>query len=251
MRKVIIFILVLLIILFTSVIVIDERQNAVITSYSGETRVETRGIHIAWPFWDKVTYVFINERTALLSLAISMDDKNAESAAPNAINIQVLINYHVINPIEYLAAIRKLGKPGVSEQISKILVAGLTDKINTATLDKFNQEALVSIDKSKFAGMGISIDTVGLLNIKPIVTVPIGGGQESATVVLSQSDNSIESAYYQASVIKSKTKLDVDTINQKMQIKDPKFYEYFKKLKTYEQDAKTKADVPPLSQLQN
>ncbi|MCC2624540.1 MAG: hypothetical protein K0R14_413 [Burkholderiales bacterium] len=165
MRKVIIFVLVFLIVLFTSVIVVDERQNAVITSYNGKTRVETSGIYITRPFWDKVTYVFINERTALLSLAISPDNKNVESATLGVINVQVLINYHVTNPVEYLSAIRKLGKPGISEQISKILIADLTDKINTTTLDKFNQETFITFDKAKFSYLGISIDQISLLTI--------------------------------------------------------------------------------------
>jgi hypothetical protein len=100
--------------------------------------------------------------------------------------------------------------------------------------------------------LGVSIDQVNLLNIKFIDEIPPPVKTDASTPKTSQSDvANLESAYYQASLIKSRTKLNVDVINQSMQIKDPKFYEYFKTLKTYEQDAKTKADVPPLSQIQN
>ncbi|HLX53927.1 MAG TPA: hypothetical protein VKR58_08295, partial [Aquella sp.] len=96
------------------------------------------------------------------------------------------------------------------------------------------------------------IDKLSLLNIKFIdeVVLPVKV-DASAIKSVKNEDTNLESAYYQANLIKTKAKLDVDVINQSMQIKDPKFYEYFKTLKTYEQEAKTKADVPPLSQLQN
>src|SRR5579863_9565576 len=103
MRKVIILILVLLIVLFTATFVVDERQNAVITSYNGKERVEEAGIHFAWPILDKVTYVFINERASILTLAV-----NESEAGSNPLQAQVLINYHVTNPVEYLAAVRRL-----------------------------------------------------------------------------------------------------------------------------------------------
>lgn len=248
MRKVIMLVLVLLIVLFTATIVVDERQNAVITSYSGKQRIESAGIHFAWPIWDKITYVFINERASLLTIAV-----NESAVGSTPIQAQVLISYHVTNPIEYLAAVRRLDKPGISEEIAKRLIAELTNKIRASTLDKINQEAMFSMDPAKFSNLGVNVDQVNLLSIKFIDEVHLPVKADASATKTSKKDDAsnLESAYYQVSLIKSKTKLNVDVVNQSMQIKDPKFYEYFKTLKTFEQDAKTKADVPPLSQIQN
>jgi|GEM_PF-4510120 len=277
MRKVIMLILVLLIVLFTATIVVDERQNAVITNYNGKQRIEKSGIHFAWPIWDKVTYVFINERASLLTLAVNESEVGSNQSAEDqgnnklrhpvvvgalkqdhapevskSLSIEVLISYHVTNPVEYLAAVRRLDKTGISEEIAKILITDLTNKIKTSTLSKINQEGMFSADPTKFGDMGVRVDQINLLSIKFLDELPLPVKAESSVMMSSKKDDvNLESAYYQASLIKSKTKLNVDVIYQSMQIKDPKFYEYFKTLKTFEQDAKTKSDVPPLSQIQN
>ncbi|MCC2645902.1 MAG: hypothetical protein K0R94_1680 [Burkholderiales bacterium] len=240
MRKIFILILILLVLLFASIIVVDERESAVITGINGSQRVVHAGIYFTWPVWDKVTYVFTNERTALLSLAVK-EPTNQN----NQLQVEVLINYKVIDPARYLSAIQK---SAISEKIAVILLNDLKNKITTTTLDQLNQVDMIHIDPNKFIPLGIRVDQIHLLNIKFIPILPLSNNENKTKVSLA-SVMSIESVYYETSIIKSKTKLEVDTINHNMQIKDPEFYAYFKMLKTYEQKAKTRADVPPLTSL--
>lgn len=163
MRKLIMLIVFLLVILFTSVIVVDERQNAVISNYKKVQVIKSAGIHIAWPILNKVRYVYINERTALLTLGI-----NESSVSNSPIQLEVLISYHVINPIDYLSAVDKDGKVGISEKITKSLVMDVSDTLKTETLAKFNQQGIFSIRQNDYTPLGISLDRVNLLNIKYI-----------------------------------------------------------------------------------
>lgn len=161
MRKLITLILATLIILFTGIIVVDERQNAVITDYKGTKVVYLAGIHFAWPILDKVTYVYINERTALLTLSIN------ESGQGNIpLQLEVLISYHVINPIDYLSVVNRSDKVGISTEIAKFLVMDIENKLKTESLAKFNQHPIFSVQHNFLTSLGISIDKVDLLSIR-------------------------------------------------------------------------------------
>lgn len=174
MRKIVILVLALLIVLFMSMIVVDERQSAVISSYDGRQRVELAGIHFTWPLWDSVDYVFTNERTALLSLAV-----NESVVESKPLQVEVLVNYHVTNPAQYLLSIQKLVKSSISEKIAGILITNLKLRIAANTLDNLNQESMVFIDPAKFKNLGINIDQVSLLNIK-FIEMPVAKVNASA-----------------------------------------------------------------------
>jgi regulator of protease activity HflC (stomatin/prohibitin superfamily) len=163
MRKVILLLLVLLIGLFTSIIVVDERQNVVIRNYKGTQTILKVGVHLTIPVLDKVSYVYINERTSLLTLSL-----NESIVSNEPIQLEVLINYHVINPIDYLLAVDKYDKVGISEIIAKSLTFDIKQTIATETLAKFNQQPVFSIRQDEYKSLGIAIDKVSLLSIKYI-----------------------------------------------------------------------------------
>ena len=164
MRKFIVLILIILVILFTSIIVVDERQNVVITDYKGASVVYQAGVHFTLPVLDHVTYVYINERTALLTLSI-----NGPKPDNRPIQLEVLVSYHVISPIDYVAAVNKYGKSGISEKIVQSLKVDIADKLKTESLAEFNRHSLLSVDKSNFITMGINMDRVDLLGMEFIL----------------------------------------------------------------------------------
>lgn len=149
------------IVILTGVIIIDERQVAVITDYHGRQQTKLPGIHFVWPLLDKVTYVYINERAALLTLTI-----NEADIAADPVQVEVLISYHVINPVIYLSQVNRLGKTGISAQIANILKSTITRKIRETTLTQFNQQNIVALGIAQLNQFGITIDQVALLNLK-------------------------------------------------------------------------------------
>jgi hypothetical protein len=78
----------------------------------------------------------------------------------------------------------------------------------------------------------------------PALPIPI-----NKPYVLDNLPISLESAYYQAQILKTNTEIEQAKMYQSISNQEPRFYKYFRKLQMYKTNAKSKNDLPPLDEL--
>ena len=276
--------------LFMGVFVVDDRQIAYVTSQtSTKGTVYKTGIHFAVPIWDKVTYVYINQRNSIVQL----DLVSTDPAHPK-LKAELLLNWQVDNPQIYLSKLNRLNKSGFNQILSERVLTILSRQLDSKTLEHVNQSETILANPEKLNDLGIKLNAINInslqiingqqesqvitnamVSVTPKKIVAVESATESSTatsslatvkpdgklttsavisaqkLVASNVSASVlmESAYYQAKIIKGEADLEVATINQKLLVADPKFYEYFNRLNTYKKTAKSVADMPPLSDL--
>jgi regulator of protease activity HflC (stomatin/prohibitin superfamily) len=243
--------------LLVGVIVVDERQNAIVTNQYGKQAVYKTGIYLTWPIVDKVTYVYVKRRHSIVRL----DLVSSNHAYPK-LQFELLLNWQVDNPQVYLSNLNKLGKPGFNELLSKKISAILVRQLDLNTLGSVNQSEKVLAYPERLNELGIILNTININSVQILSELPESSvvskiessvakniKQQEVAASTTISDTGVGSAYYHAQAIKGETMSKVAKVNQGLVVQEPKFYEYFSKLNTYQASAKSAADMPPLSDL--
>jgi hypothetical protein len=238
-KKIVVLILFSLIFLTFGTINVDERQSVVVTNIINKKQsIIAPGLHFVWPFIDRVDYIFINKREALFTINTQFKDNvNVE--------LSTLLQWQVINPLIYLAQAANFHKL-LGERVTNIVHS----RIATTDLSTFNQLNDLITDPLVESDLGIKIIRVSLSQLKimsipvPALPIPI-----NKPYVLDNLPISLESAYYQAQILKTNTEIEQAKMYQSISNQEPRFYKYFRKLQMYKTNAKSKNDLPPLDEL--
>jgi regulator of protease activity HflC (stomatin/prohibitin superfamily) len=247
MKKLMILLLLLGVILLAGTFTVSERETAVVTSYRHQQQVYPRGIHFAWPGISSVRCIYINERNSILTIPVKFSQP-----IESEMQVEVLVEWQVTQPIKYLNQLSQLGTLGLNnllvEEVAKVLAeAKLTD------LNQFNQQNSLIHAPVNLASLGIRVDRIKITKLKhlprllktQLYTKPV---KLEPQVVSTQV---IESAYYKVQMIKAQTEIDEENLYQQLKAQNPKFYAYFRQIELYRNKAESVADIPPLQQLYN
>ena len=242
MRNGLIFLMLGLAFLFSGFFVVDQREVAAVYNSPLKLQIFAPGIHWQLPFSNKLLHVFTNLQTAHLATTLALKNNKLP-----ALELKVVINYQVIAPVSYLNYIKSNSSKKLQASLAKMVLQRLQLIASEAvSLRQFEELVNSSIKNIYAANLGLSIVSVGLISISladnPVAAIAIIN-PASARVI------SIESAFEQAQQIKA-------TASQLQQVKlsqlralDPKFFDYYMKIESYQQNARTRQDVPQLEQL--
>lgn len=239
--------IVALIFFIFSIVNIDERQNGVTTNmFTNKHKVLKSGIHFVWPFINRVGYIFMNQRTAAVTVMLNFSDGQTVEAG-------MLIDWQVVDPVKYLAY-------AVTDDFNKELTSRVfqitSSRVRSTNLSTFNQLHNLLSKPVYENDLGIVIIDIlpNELNlvVKPTAEVsPILAPIVTTESTTWKADNSlaIESAYYQAQLIKTQTEIEQARMLAPLEEDDPRFYKYFRKLQIYKDSAQSKQDLPELDGL--
>lgn len=273
MKKLIVFLLVLFSFLSLGIIIVDERQNAVVTNvFSHKQQVLPKGLHFILPGIERVSYVFMNQREAAVTVMLNFNDTATVEAG-------ILVVWHVTNPAKYL---NYFIKDEFNKQLTEEVLRITASRVQSTNLSTFNQLHNLLVSPLYIEKLGIVITEIlpnelSLISRPKTVAGSISSNAEDAEnvtknessqnmpVVESTIDNSgyalrngsndgddlfiIESAYYQAQMIKVQTEIEQAKMLAPLQEKDQHFYNYYRELQIYKDSAKSKQDMPPLDKL--
>lgn len=247
MRMIIILILFVLIVGTLGVFTVSPREYALVSNHWHKEQMYTTGVHFAFPGIDTVKYVYMNERSSVLTIpkTITVDGQAN-------VKTEVLINWHVVKPLLYLNSLQKLEMVGFNKELVKNILDAIQNNHQASDLLFLNQSGSLLNAPLIINQLGIVIDKVAINNLI-VVSLPIAKNIESQQVapnILTVSNSlQIESAYYKAQAIKTQTEILQAKMYQQIQQQNPKFYDYFRKVEIYKNTAKSKADIPSLQQL--
>ena len=238
-KKIVILVLLSIIILTLGTINIDKRKNVVVTNiFTKKESLLTPGIHFTWPLVERVNYIFMNKREGLFTVNLLFNDTTQAE-------ISVAIQWQVINPQTYLA-VNKIFHKGLANKVTEIIEA----RIKTTDLSTFNQlNDLISTPLIE-SELGIQIINISLNQLKiesRSVTNQASTSVESA--ILYKYHISIESAYYQAQILKLNTDLEQAQMYNSLSGVESNFYRFFRKLQVYKMNARSNDDLPPINKL--
>ena len=238
-KKIVVLVLLIIIILTLGTISIDKRENVVVTNiFTKKESVLTPGIHFTWPLVERVNYIFMNKREGLFTVNLPFNETSKAE-------ISVAIQWQVINPQTYLS---------VYENFHKMLANKVTElleiRIKTTDLSTFNQLNDLISDPLIANDLGIEIISISLNQLKidsTNIKIPAPINIESS--VSSRPQISIESAYYQAQMLKINTDLEQVQMYQSLSNVESSFYRFFRKLQVYKMNARSNDDLPPINDL--
>lgn len=250
MKKIVLLITLIISILLFGIISIDERQNVVVTNLVSKNKYTlTPGLHFVWPGIEQVNYIFMNQRDAEFTTMLTFD---------NNTNVEVssVVLWKVVNPLVYFEQNSKLQITGFNKVLAQNVLQIVMTRAKSTNLSTFNQLNNLLSDELPLKDLGIIITSIApneLRIVTPVsVAAPVKKIEASEAIKIDQPrivQIPIESAYYQAQMIKTQAEIQQANMLQQLEEKDPKFYSYFRKLQIYKNSAKSKQDMPPLEDL--
>lgn len=138
-----------IILLLSSLIVVDESQEAVVKN-SKTVNLYKTGIHMVIPLINQITYIYMNERTS----RVTMELENG--------HIELMLSWHVIDPVKYAAIVRE-SEPFAGKLVNN-LNTGLIPIIKTSELENLNSDGFKETSYP-FTNLGIVVDKVSILSI--------------------------------------------------------------------------------------
>ncbi|HMT03116.1 MAG TPA: SPFH domain-containing protein [Burkholderiales bacterium] len=242
MRKIVILGLFLLIFVISGVFTVDERENVVLTDYRNNHIVYAKGIHFALPLINHINYIFMNQRNFLFEISKQLTTKEL-----NQIKLNILVNWHVVNPITYLSVVKKYGSTEFNNILAKELILKVESFVSSNTLNHINQKREINNMPIQLDNLGIIVEKLEIENLSLLPPPELSSGSSS----VNNKQKLIKDAYYQAQQIKTDTQVEEAKLYSQIKNKNPKFYDYFRKIEIYKASAKSRSEVPSLKQLYN
>lgn len=244
-KKIVILIIIGIGIFFFGIITVDERQNAIVKNVITKNEsILTPGLHFSWPLIERVSYIFMNKRSGLLTMQVNFE-------IVTNVEVGAVVEWVVIEPKVYYAAIKNdTFSKGLAQKVKQVLDI----RAKTTNLSTFNQLNNLLTDPQIETGLGIEIFKISPAELK-VNEVEIVKSSDAInekgniTIDNHNSVTQIESAYYQAQMIKTQTEIEQAKMFQPLEEKSPKFYSFFRKLQIYKTAAKSKKDMPPLEEI--
>lgn len=251
----------LITLIFLGSFTVNESENAIVVSQNHHTTNYNKpGLYFALPFYNTVNLIYMSNREAIVSIALAPESGNKYvksdlQSGSNQILVDLLVNWHVANSSDYFQNLKKIGQVDFNKNLVDNILNSLLHKINGQGLLKLNQLSDI-LDKSvNIQKLGISLDSISIVSINfAQMDIKQALTESQSTVYKNNStldlqNKMIESAYYQAQIIK--TAAEINQANKYDQIKkaNPKFYNYFRLIDVYKTSAKDKLDVPAFDKL--
>lgn len=253
MRKVIILLALVLAILSAGLFTVDERQNAVVyNQVSKSSKVYSPGLHFAWPVFERVTYIFMNKRTTTFDFQLKLSNKQS-------IELTTAVEWQVSNPKEYLSRTILMEHSGFNKALGEQVLLIIESQDHLTSLSELNKKSSLLNQVYPFSSLGVRVNSATAIAVKidsdtaSLISTKVPQVKESAAItqpiVVNFNQQAIESAYYKAQSEKTEANIEAANMYQKIQVKNPKFYDYFRKLQIYKNSAKSKQEMPQLDNL--
>ena len=238
MKNILIIFLLVIVIIFSGVFIVDEREVAVITGDSNTAKVYSTGVHWHLPMYGNFSYIYMNQRDSYLALTITPNN------APQGSNIiNVAITWQVIDAIKYVKYLNQHSRKDFDKNMADFVSGIILDSVAKSSSD---QQLLRNLHLSQVnivnPDTGIAIKSINALGLSQV---------NSSKPDYSESDSLIliESTYNYALQIKQ----DADKVQQavfdQLRQRNRRFYDYFSKINYYQAMAESKDDVPSFEQL--
>ena len=133
MRKIIILLALVLAILSVGLFTVDERQNAIIyNQISKNTKVDTPGLHFAWPVFERITYIFMNKRITAFDFPLKLSNKQN-------VELTAVVEWQVSNPQEYLNATVAMNHSGFNKALGAQVLNVIESQSHLTSLSELNK----------------------------------------------------------------------------------------------------------------
>ena len=236
MKNILILFLLGVLILFSGLFIVDERENVVIIHSAKDSKVYSTGIHWNLPFYGDFSYVYLNQRNSFITIELNNISKHQTELA------KLDIAWSVIDPVKYVNYLNQYGRKKFDENMvavieSEILASIVKEVATDAQLISYLNNQTFNIIDTK---SGIKISTVKVSSIKIM---------NAYTNNESQAKLSAESAYSEAILIVQNANKEKQQALDKLKAQNPQFYNYYSLIRQYQMTAKNKNDVPAFDKL--
>ena len=219
-------------------------------------KMVTNGLHVRSPFVEDVIYIDINRQVNLVEIT--------KTVGKASYNISVAALWHVTNPMQYYNYTKDSSDEELSKNIPLNIESTLNANLNNIiTVEDLNQLKTLTSKPIYLAKLGVSIDETKIIKITQLqndTSLASSSSNESVVPSLSTNSNatikannrtieSIENAYYTSQQILDQTSIEEANLYKTIENKDPRFYDYFRKLNIYVENAKSKTEIPSLDKL--
>lgn len=245
---------------------VNVGENAFVISKIDKTRYYDKpGLYFAIPIVEKVDYIYVNNREAVFSTILTVESSdgyklfvNNQESSTRAIKISLLTNWHVDNAKDYYNYLQKNGQLNFNQSLVENISNVLLERINGLAIESLNQLNTIVDHSMNLPTIGVNLDKISILSVEPVDnTVPspeilvesVAKSPIHNNSSLDLQNKMIESAYYQAAMIKTQTEIEEARAYGEIKKESPKFYNYFRLINVYKDSAKNKADVPPFKSL--
>lgn len=261
MKQLLLLLIVAVLFLLAGVFTVNMGQNAIVTNTLNKHESQYQpGIHFVWPLIEQIDYVYMNNREGMLTIPVDFGESGS-------VQVDILMNWHVVNSAKYLQLINKSNETGFNKLLTGVVVNVVHDYAESSSLIAFNQVTDLLPGPIPLNDLGVSLDKLTIANVGMLADRTDDGSQvqqvnstqiqntssDAQTTTLDSShDNAnmmIESAYYAAQKIKTDAEIKQAALYSQIKKEDRKFYDYFRLIDVYKNSAISKADVPPFKQL--
>ncbi|AUR51738.1 hypothetical protein [Aquella oligotrophica] len=236
MKNVLIIFLLGVLVLFSGLFIVDEREVVVITHSPKDSKVYTTGIHWNLPFYGQFNYVYVNQRNSHVLIELSNESTNQKEL------VKFNVTWAVQDPVVYVNFLNLNNRKKLEENManfieSKILTNVVAQISSDVDLIKLLNSKQVNIQNPELGIKIISLDVSEIDVIRQTVKNQ------------SNSDLSAESAYAKAISIMQETNKQKQQTLDKLKAENPEFYSYYSLIRQYQMTAKNKNEVPPFDKL--
>lgn len=217
--------------------VVDQREVGIIKQNSKQLQIYAPGLHWKLPFWGELTFIYTNLRSSYLASSQQLYTAKGQGFSAN-----VVVNWQVIKPEVYFVYLNTNGVKNLDVQIATIVSNKLLNLASkSSSLSAFEEQVNSQLKNIVEPELGINFVNISLATVNPIA--------KNTSTVDNFKTLSAESAFNLAQQIKKQADETQQQAQEKLRIKNSKFYDYFMKIYNLSNNAESKSDVPPLNQL--
>lgn len=217
--------------------VVDQREVGIIKQNSKQLQIYAPGLHWKLPFWGELTFIYTNLRSSYLASSQQLYTAKGQGFSAN-----VVVNWQVIKPEVYFVYLNTNGVKNLDVQIATIVSNKLLNLASkSSSLSAFEEQVNSQLKNIVEPELGINFVNISLATVIPIA--------KNTSTVDNFKTLSAESAFNLAQQIKKQADETQQQAQEKLRIKNSKFYDYFMKIYNLSNNAESKSDVPPLNQL--
>jgi regulator of protease activity HflC (stomatin/prohibitin superfamily) len=245
--------LLVIFLLYFGIFTVNDNQVAILTNkYSKQVTIYKTGLHFMVPYIQNVEYISTRVSSSPLMMKLSLQQNGNKTDYI----VSFAVNWRISYPLNYNKHILSSPKSEdvVMNQVKDIIQANINQFVKSnqgIDSDIVKIKSLttkpIAIDK-----LGVTIESIKLLQIV-YSSDHVSLGAINVTAQNEESNENsireIESAYYMAQDIIAQTTVAKAKLYNELDKSNTKFYNYYRKLDTYKNTAKTKEDFPPLEQL--
>ncbi|MEN9946652.1 MAG: hypothetical protein RLZZ293_1038 [Pseudomonadota bacterium] len=229
-RKILISLLVLIIGLGSGFFVVDQRQVGVIIDNNQHSTVYQAGLHWKIPLWNKLVLVYTNQRVSMVNITL-----------PDNSLAKFSLTWQVTDPVQYLNYLSKHTNQDLLQSWQNRLTAKLTSLASSSNISTLVANLTGGYDLAEVDQLtGVKLVQINLMGISSSVNL---APANQATIA------DISSNFTQAQAIKNQADLAQRSKFEQLKMQNPQFYAYFMRVYQIGINAKTKQEVPSLTQI--